>query len=76
MSVYVVRAFVQLRAVLNSNRELAQRFSQLEQRLDAKFTEHDEVLAAILSAIRLLMKAEAVPRRGIGFAADLSKQTA
>ena len=73
MSVYVVRAFVQLRAVLSSNRELAQRFSQLEQRLDAKLTEHDEVIAAILSAIRQLMNPPAPPRRGIGFTADLSK---
>jgi hypothetical protein len=30
MSVYVVRAFVQLREMLASNRELARRFAQLE----------------------------------------------
>jgi hypothetical protein len=33
MSVYVVRAFVQLREMLASNRELARRFAQLEPRL-------------------------------------------
>src|SRR6185369_14630867 len=55
MSVYVVRAFVQLREMLSSNRELARRFAQLETRLDKKLTEHDRAIAAILSAIRRLM---------------------
>jgi hypothetical protein len=48
MSVYVVRAFVKLRDLLSSNRELARRFAQLETRLDKKLTEHDEAIAAIL----------------------------
>lgn len=55
MSVYVVRAFVQLREMLASNRELARRFAQLETRLDEKLIIHDEAFAAILSAIRQLM---------------------
>jgi hypothetical protein len=38
MSVYVVRAFVQLREMLASNKELARRFAQLETRLDKKLT--------------------------------------
>ncbi len=48
MGIYVVRAFVKLRDLLSSNRELARRFAQLETRLDKKLTEHDEVIAAIL----------------------------
>jgi hypothetical protein len=71
MSVYVVRAFVKLREVLSTNRELARRFEQLESRLDSRLTEHDEAIAAILSAIRELMKPPDSPRRGIGFTADL-----
>ena len=72
MSVHVVRAFVKLREVLSSNRELARRFEQLESRLDSKLTEHDEAIAAILSAIRELMRPRDPPRRGIGFTAKLS----
>ena len=72
MSVYVVRAFVKLREVLSSNRELARRFEQLESRLDSKLTEHDEAITAILSAIRELMRPRDPPRRGIGFTAKLS----
>jgi hypothetical protein len=55
VSVYVVHAFVRLRDLLTSNRDLALRFAQLEARLDKKLTEHDEAIAAILSAIRQLM---------------------
>jgi hypothetical protein len=70
MSIYVVRAFVQLRELLGSSRELAQRFAQLEARLDKKLTDHDAAIAAILSAIRELMNPPAPERRSIGFTAD------
>jgi hypothetical protein len=74
MSVYVVRAFVQLRELLSSNKELARRFAQLEARLDKKLTSHDEAIAAILSAIRQLMHSPAPKRRPIGFTADLDRE--
>jgi hypothetical protein len=75
MSVYVVRAFVQLRELLSSNKELARRFEQLEARLDKKLTEHDAAIAAILSAIRELMNPPPPKRRGIGFTADLTEKS-
>jgi ORF6N domain len=74
MTVYVVRAFVQLREMLASNRELARRFAQLETRLDKKLTIHDEAIAAILSAIRQLMHPPVPKRRPIGFTADLREK--
>jgi hypothetical protein len=70
-SVCVVRAFVQLRKMLASNKELARRFAQLETRLDKKLSVHDEAIAAIASAIRELMNPPAPKRRGIGFTATL-----
>jgi ATP-dependent Clp protease ATP-binding subunit ClpA len=75
MSVYVVRAFVQLRELLASNKELARRFAQLENRLDKKLTTHDEAIAAILSAIRQLMHPPVPKRRPIGFTADLTEKS-
>jgi hypothetical protein len=72
MSVFVVRAFVKLRELLSSNRELARRFEQLEARLDKRLIEHDVTIAAILSAIRELMNPPPPKRRPIGFTADLS----
>jgi hypothetical protein len=71
MSVHVVRAFVQMREMLSSNKELVRRFEQLEARLD----KHDEAIAAILSAIRALMHSPAPKRRPIGFTADLTKKS-
>jgi len=73
MSVYVVRAFVQLREMLASNKELARRFAQLETRLDKKLTVHDEAIAAILAAIRQLMHPPTPKRRPIGFTANLGE---
>lgn len=63
MSVYVVRAFVHLRELLSSNRELARRFAELEARLDKRLTQHDQAIAAILSAIRQLMNSPQPQKR-------------
>jgi hypothetical protein len=59
----IMRAFVKLRQMLDTNRELAQTFSELERRVD----KHDEEIAAILEAIRQLMTPPEKPRRQIGF---------
>jgi len=75
MGIYVVRDFVQLRDLLTSNKELARRFAQLEARLDKKLAEHDDAIAAILSAIRQLMHPPAPKRRPIGFIANLDEKT-
>lgn len=74
MSVYVVRAFVQMRELLASNKELARRFAQLETRLDKKLTAHDDAIAAILSAIRQLMHPPVPKRRPIGFTANIEEK--
>ena len=71
MSLYVVRAFVQLRELLSSNKELAKRLDQLEARIEKKLATHDDAIAAMLSAIRELMHPPAPKRRGIGFTADV-----
>ena len=75
MSVYVVRAFVRVRELLSSNRELARRFEQLEARLGRKLTEHDKAIAHILATIRALMNQPEPQRRGIGFTADLERKS-
>lgn len=73
--VYVVRAFVKLRGLLSANRELARKLDELESRLDRRLTEHDKAIAAILAAIRELMRPPEPPRRGIGFTADLLRKS-
>jgi ORF6N domain len=73
MGIYVVRAFVQLRELLSSNKEFANRLDQLEARIEKKLETHDEAIAAMLSAIRKLMHPPALKRRRIGFTANLDE---
>jgi hypothetical protein len=64
VSVYVVRAFVRLREMIATNKELAKKLEDLERRLDT----HDEAIVGILQAIRELMRpAEPSKKRRIGF---------
>ena len=63
VNIAIMRAFVKLRWALETNRELAQKFAQLERRVD----KHDDEIAAILEAIRQLMAPAEKPRREIGF---------
>ncbi len=71
-SVYIVRAFVHLRELLASNQELARRFAQLETQLDKKLATHDEAIAALLSAIRQLMRPPVPNAGGMSVAATIA----
>ena len=74
VNIQIMRAFVRMREMLTSNKELAHQLSQLEARLEKKLAHHDEAIAAILSAIRELMNPTPPRRRGIGFTADLEQK--
>ncbi len=63
INIAIMRAFVKLREMLETNRELARKFSELEQRVG----KHDEEIAAILEAIRQLMAPPEAKKRKIGF---------
>lgn len=63
VNIAIMRAFVALRETLETNRELAEKFAQLDKRVG----KHDKDLAAIIEAIRQLMTPPAKPRREIGF---------
>ena len=54
---------MQLRETLETNRELAQKFAELERRVGKR----DEEISAIIEAIRQLMAPPDKPRRAIGF---------
>jgi hypothetical protein len=70
VSVYVVRAFVQLRGLLAGNKELAHRLTELETRIEARLADQDAAITDILATIRQLINPPAPPRRPIGFASD------
>lgn len=63
MGIHVVRAFVQLRGLLASNKELAQKFAELER----KVSSHDHAIVGILKTIRELMNPPEPKKRPIGF---------
>jgi phage regulator Rha-like protein len=63
MSVFVVRAFVRLREMLSTNRQVAAKLAQLERRLKG----HDTVIEDLIEAIQELMSPEPAKERPIGF---------
>ena len=67
MSVFVVRAFVQLREALVEGNALADKLAALEKRV----TQHDQSLSDLIEAIRALMAQPKSANRPIGFTADL-----
>lgn len=74
MSLYVVRAFIRLREMLSSHRELAQKLAELERKTEALALKHDILehaartqLKQLFDAIRELMAPPAPVKRPIGF---------
>ena len=65
VSIYIVRAFVKVREVLGAHRELAQKLTELEKRVES----HDTHIRSLFDAIRQLMEPTATKSRRIGFKA-------
>ncbi len=63
MSVFVVRAFVKLREILSTNKELIHKLNEL----DKKYEKHDKDIKIIIETIRQLMSPPEKPERKIGF---------
>ena len=63
VNIAIMRAFVRLREMPETNRELAKKFSELEERVG----KHDDEIAAIIDAIRQLIAPPQKSTREIGF---------
>jgi len=63
VNIAIMRVFIKLRRILETSRDLARKFSDLERRVG----KHDEEIAGIIEAIRQLMAPAEKPRREIGF---------
>lgn len=67
VNIAIMRAFVKMRQIINSHRDLAQKISEMEKKYDAQFQ-------VVFTAIRKLMDAENVPpSRRVGFIRDEDK---
>ena len=60
VNIAIMRTFVQLRRLMDSNRELTRKISEMEKRYDEQFR-------AVFQAIQQLIAAEEEPKRKIGF---------
>ncbi len=65
-SIFVVRAFVKLREMLATHKELKQKLDELEEKYDEQFQ-------VVFEAIRQLMSPPESPRKKIGFEVKESK---
>jgi len=71
ISVFVVRAFVKLREMLSTHKELAHKLAELERKLQ----NHDESIPSLVVAIRQLMMPPEpeLPKKRIGFLVEEAK---
>ena len=73
MSVFVVRAFVKMRAVLSDNRELARKLAALEKELKDRLGVHEAAIVTILQRVMDIIDPAALPepskppKKGIDF---------
>ena len=67
MSVFVVRAFVRMREILATHKQLAEKLVELEE----KITDHDHTIGGLIEAMRELMSSGIHTQKNIGFTADI-----
>ncbi len=63
VNIAVMRAFVRLREMLSTNKELAHKLAQLERKIE----KHDDEIKLIFDAIRQLMTPPEIKKKKIGF---------
>ena len=63
ISILIIKAFIKLRQILSTHKELARKLSELETRVE----KHDSAIVAIFEAIRQLMAPAEEPAKKIGF---------
>ena len=61
MSVFVVRAFLKMRALLGDNRDLAQKLAALEKELKKRLNVHEGVIVTILQRVMNIIDPPALP---------------
>jgi hypothetical protein len=73
MSLYVVRAFVRLRQLVQTNADLARKLAALERSVARLDTNTRMQFDDVYAAIKALMAPPPTKRRPIGFTADLDE---
>lgn len=55
-SIQIARAFVRLREIISTHKELAQKLADLERKMDRKLKRHDKHILSLFEAIRQIME--------------------
>jgi len=79
MSVFVVRAFVQMRELLGGTRELAKQLAALEKKLTSRLDDHESAIVDVLRRVMDILDPPPLPeaeepQRRIGFNADAEEK--
>jgi hypothetical protein len=77
MSVFVMRAFVKMRALLTDTRELAKKLASLETELKSRLDAHETAIVDVLQRIMLLLDSPPSPEgeaKEMGFHAAIPEQ--
>ena len=69
VNIVIMRAFVKLRELLSTHKEVLQKLDELER----KYQRHDDQIKVVFDAIRKLIEAPARPEPRIGFTQPASK---
>ena len=81
MSVFVVRAFVQMRDLLGSTKELAKQLAALEKKLTARLDGHESAIVEVLQRLMNILDPPPpppepeTPKRRIGFHVEPTEKT-
>ena len=67
MSLFEVRAFVQMREALAGHQELAKKLTELERKLTERLDEHERAILHLLNEMKQLVEPPEPPRKRIGF---------
>ena len=70
VNIVIMRAFVKLRELLSTHKEVLQKLDELER----KYQHHDAQIKVVFDAIRRLIEAPAKPKRRIGFSPPKSNK--
>lgn len=80
MSVFVIRAFVQMRELLGSTKELAKQLAALEKKLTDRLDDHESAIVDVLRRVMDILdpppepSEPEQPQRRIGFNADVEEK--
>jgi hypothetical protein len=69
VNIIIMRAFVKLREMLATHRDILRKLEELEK----KYQRHDTQITAVFDAIRRLIETSRRPRRRIGFTTTSAK---